>query len=128
MSKSKRKGSAYERKTLDYINANINRDEDAVAAAEGQIWAEVPELWKPDGGMHPWGDLFGWDDWTIECKNDRGISLGEAMNETIAEQCLSGTSYHLMIQNRRASPQRRNYVVMELGQLIDLINHGRLII
>lgn len=114
MSKSKRTGSAYERETKDYLNMAID--------------GAAPELYRIEGGMSPMGDLFGWEEWTIECKNDAGISLGEAMNEVKLEQARAVTPFHLLIQRRRNSPRSRDYVIMEQEQLARLINVGVLLV
>lgn len=75
------------------------------------------------------GDLAGVYGWTIECKNEKTITLADYMDEAKAEACnadpgivaLGGVPTHVVLVKRRNRPTADGYAVMPIGQFVHLL-------
>lgn len=105
MSKSKAKGTAWERRLVDYLKVN------------GFPWAERRAL----EGTNDRGDVAGIPGVVLEAKNAKRVELAAWVDEMIVEKRHAGASIGAVVFPRRSHATGRAFVVMELDQLINLI-------
>ena len=105
MSASKAKGSAWERRIVDYLVAN------------GFRYAERRAL----EGKNDRGDVAGIPGVVIEAKNAKRVELAAWMDEAIAEKGNAGAQIGVVVFPRRNCATGRAFVVMELDQFIEVI-------
>jgi Holliday junction resolvase len=105
MSASKRKGTAWERRIVDYLVDN------------GFAYAERRAL----EGCNDRGDIAGIPGVVIECKNARQLRLAEWVDEMVVEKKNAHAFIGAVIFPRRNHAIRRAYVVMEMEQFVQMI-------
>lgn len=68
------------------------------------------------------GDIYGVPDWTIQCKNQNGLSLGAWIDATLRQQANGKTKYHALIYKRKGKAKFEDqFVIMTAGQWLELI-------
>lgn len=97
MSKSKQKGTAFETEVV-----NILRE-----------WGFDAERQVLTGALDR-GDIRGVPFWTLECKNEKAITLASYMDEAERESVNNKTPYFAAIVKRRMRNATQSYVVMPL--------------
>ena len=105
MSKSKQKGTAWERRFVDYL------------VAHGFPYAERRAL----EGVNDRGDVSGIPGVVCELKNAKRVELAQWVDEMLTEQKNAGASVGAVIFPRRSHATGRAYVVMELDNWLELI-------
>lgn len=101
---AKAKGSTYERRVCDMLNA-----------------AGVVAERMPAGATLDRGDLWV-PSWTVECKNQRRHDLAGWMDETLCEQANRASPWHVLFIHRagRGDPAH-GYAVMTAGQAVEIM-------
>lgn len=105
MSRSKAKGTAFEREVVDFLRGH------GFPAAERRAME----------GVNDRGDVAGIPGVVVECKNHRDIDLGGFMGELEAEQARAAAPVGLLVVKRRMKPVARAYAVMTLDQASALL-------
>lgn len=105
MSKNKAKGTAWERRIVDYLIAN------------NFPYAERRAL----EGMNDRGDVAGVPGVVIEAKNAKAMDLAGWMDEAIKEKANAGVDIGVVCFPRRSHATSRAYVLMELEQFVEMI-------
>lgn len=105
MSKSKAKGTAWERRVVDYL------------ATHGFPWAERRAL----EGTNDRGDVAGIPGVVLELKNAKRVELAAWMDEMIVEKRNARASIGAVVFPRRSHATGRAFVLMELDQFLDLV-------
>lgn len=108
MSKSRAVGTRFESEVRDYFNEG------------GFFCVERRAL----NGALDKGDLSGIPAWTLECKNERTITLAAYMQEVEVEKANARTPYGAAIVKRRNKGVADAYVVMPLYQFKVLLARG----
>lgn len=98
MSRSKRKGTAFEREVVDFL------------VATGHKAAERRAL----GGKNDKGDVIGLPAWTLELKATKEIDLAGAVDEARVEAINAGTLFYAAVIKRRRQNVSEAYVVLPL--------------
>jgi hypothetical protein len=106
MSKSKRKGTAWERQVVDYLGFNLEQPAVERRALEGILDR---------------GDVAGIVDWTVECKDHNTSLWGPWMDETEKERQNAGTTFGLLVVKRRLHNVAKAFAVLPLDQMVELI-------
>lgn len=104
MSKSKAKGTRFEREVADYLALSV---------------PGVDRMILHGSADH--GDITGVPDWTLETKSTRTIDLAGALDEAKVEASNAKTRWHAAIVKRRGKSVAGAYVVFSLGQFADLL-------
>lgn len=102
---SKAKGSAWERRVVDYL------------AAHGHPNAERRAL----EGVNDRGDVAGIASWIVECKNAREWRLGEWMREAEREALTAGVSRFAVVIPQKGRATELGYAVLPLWLLGELM-------
>lgn len=110
MSKSKQKGTAMERRVVEYL-----RD-------QGFIYAERRAL----EGKNDRGDISGIPGVVIEVKNEKSFDLARYIDETEAEKANAGASVGFAVFPRRSHYIGKAYALCTLDQMIELLKQGDL--
>jgi len=105
MSKSKRKGTAWERAVVDYVGFHL----------------EKPVERRALEGVLDRGDVAGVIDWTIECKDHNSSLWGPWMDETERERTNAGTTFGLLVVKRRLKNVEKAFAVLPLDQMVELM-------
>lgn len=109
MSKSKRKGTAFETAVVRYLAAN------------GFPYAERAPL----AGNKDRGDITGTPGLVWECKNAREIRLAEWSDETFVEMVNAGAHYGILVVKRpRYGDPADAYAVLPLSNLVELLKEA----
>ena len=108
MSKSKARGTAFERRVVDYL---IQR---------GFTNAERRAL----EGTNDRGDVSGIPGVVIECKDTKRLTLAEWQDETLSEQANARASVAFCVFPRRSHHIGKAHVLMTFDQVISLIGDG----
>ena len=75
----------------------------------------------PAGAALDRGDI-SLEDWTIEAKNLKTISLPAIVDEAVAEQANAGTKYHVAtIKRRGKAAADPGFAVMTIAQWMDIV-------
>ena len=72
-------------------------------------------------GAKDQGDLFGIDDWTLEAKNEKRITLAKYMDELEAEIANHRTNHGAVLVKRARKSVGNSYAVMPTWRLLYLI-------
>jgi ABC-type cobalamin transport system ATPase subunit len=101
---SKSKGSAFEKQVVDFLNGiGLHADR------------------MPAGSTLDRGDI-SLDNWTIEAKNHRAITLASFVDEALAEQINGATDWHVVIAKRVGKGSvDDSYAVMTVGQWGEIV-------
>lgn len=67
------------------------------------------------------GDIYGLDNWTLECKAERSIDLAGALNEAKQEAANAGTDFYAAVHKRRNHSTEDGYVTVPLSMFVDLV-------
>ena len=105
VSKSKAKGTAWERRLVEHFKTR------------GFPWAERRAL----EGTNDRGDIAGLPGVVIEAKNAKRVELAGWVDEMIVEKRNARATIGAVIFPRRSHATGRAFVVMELDQFIDLL-------
>ena len=90
-----------------------------VAALRSAGWTRAER--RRLAGSKDLGDVInGPEDWTLEAKNERSISLSQYMREAKAEAVNAGTKWYAAIVKARNKPTRDAYVVMPLSVFMEV--------
>ena len=117
MSKQKTKGSAFERQAVDYIARRLGDDRIERRALSGT---------NDRGDIS--GLYFRGKRMVVECKNHKRMELAEWIDEAEAERGNDGAEYKAVLHHKRNTGEKRfgrNYVTMELDDLLAMIVGGR---
>jgi hypothetical protein len=74
-------------------------------------------------GTQDKGDLFGVDDWTIQCKDTAKLDFAGALDDARVQAANAGTKYFVAIVKRRRKGVAEAYAVMPL-EIWDLVVTG----
>ena len=89
--------------------------------------AELPEFAKHierNGsiyGTRDRGDIRGVPNFTIECKNEKTLRLGEYQDELAVEMANNSTRFGAVLVKRRNKSAAEAYAIMPLAQLTEII-------
>lgn len=108
MSKSKAKGTAFERRVVEYL------------VIQGFPYAERRAL----EGTNDRGDISGIPGVVIECKNTKRLELAVWQDETLAEQKNANAPVAFCVFPRRSHHIGKAHVLMTLDQVLSLIGDG----
>lgn len=104
MSKSKQKGTAWETAVVRYLQEHGHEVERRAL-----------------GGVNDKGDIAGLKNWTLECKDEKSISLSTYMNEAETEAINAGTEFFAAIVKRRMKGVSEGYVVLPLRVFVNVL-------
>jgi len=114
MSRSKQKGTAFERQVADYL-----------AQETGQPIDREPLHGAKDEGDISGATLLG-KRLALECKNHREAKLAEWVDEAKAEAGNAGAEWFAVAHKRRGKGDpAEQYVTTTLGQLARMMREGR---
>lgn len=102
---TRRKGPAFERDVADYLAAN------------GHPLADR----RVKTGAKDRGDIGGVPGWTLECKNEKTISLAAYMEEARQEAVNAGTANYAAVVKRRGKGVSESYVVLPLAVFVKAV-------
>lgn len=105
MNRSKARGTAWERRLVDYL------------VSHGLPYAERRAL----EGKNDRGDVSGIPSVVIEAKNAARITLAEWVDEMLVEKQNANAQIGVVVFPRRNCATERAYVVMELQQFAEMI-------
>lgn len=105
MSASKQKGTGFETAVVRYL-----RDEGFPACERRSLSGNVDR-----------GDIAGIDGWTIECKNQNGLSLSGWSDETERERLANEDPWGLLVVKRRLKAISESYAIMPLESMVQLM-------
>ncbi len=105
MSASKRKGSRWESRLVDFLAAN------------GHPRAER----RVSNGSRDRGDVAGIDGWVIEAKSAARLTLAEWVDEAEKEAKAAGVSRYAVVFPRRSHSTAKAYAVVPLWLLAELM-------
>ncbi len=108
MSAAKRKGSAWERRLVDFLRAN----------GHPQAERRVTE------GRKDRGDVSGIPGWVLEAKNCRVIELGPWMDEARKEALRDGSPCYAVVFPRRNHTTAEAFAVLPLWLLAQLMREN----
>lgn len=97
MNKNKTKGTAFETDVVNYLKPWFPRIERRALA-----------------GKQDKGDIAGIEEWILECKNQRSITLADFMKEVAAEKANADVPYGAAVIKARGKNVSQSYVVMTL--------------
>jgi hypothetical protein len=91
---------------------------------KGTRWESAVRDWLVERGRNVFrpalhgaldkGDLFGVDDWTIQCRDTAKIDLAGAVDDARAQAANAGTRFFVAIVKRRRKGVAEAYAVMPL--------------
>ena len=105
MNKPKAKGTAFERRLVDYLNTH------------GFELAERRAL----SGTNDRGDIAGTPGIVWEAKSHKALALAEWVDEMVTEKRNARATIGVVVHPRRNHSMDRAYVVMELSQFVEMI-------
>ena len=105
MSASKRKGTAWERRVVDYLVEHGHPDAER----------------RAQEGVNDRGDVAGIPGWTVECKNAKRVELAQWMKEALGESLRAGTPRHVVVFPSRGRPTAEAHCVVPLWLLAELM-------
>jgi len=106
-SKSKAKGTRFERQVADYLNERL----------------PYPVDRSPLHGALDKGDISGVPDWALECKNVKNYSAGLAgyVREAEVEAVNLGVPFGAVVVSARGKGVEDSYVVVSLRQFVEQV-------
>ena len=105
MSASKRKGSSWERRVVEFLAAN------------GHPRAER----RVSNGVNDRGDLAGVDGWVVEMKSCKRVELAAWMDEAEKEAKSAGVARFAVVFPRRSHATAKAFAVVPLWLLAELM-------
>lgn len=70
------------------------------------------------------GDIAGLPGWTLECKNEKTISLAQYVEEARQEALNAGTDHFAAVVKRRGKGVSEAYVVLPLAVFVKAVTKG----
>jgi hypothetical protein len=108
LTRSKDKGTAFERLVADYLR---------------RFWPYADRA--PLTGNKDRGDIAGTPGIVWECKNAKTIRLSEWLEETETERLNADADHGVLIVKRRGyGPAQDQYAIMRLENLVDLLKEA----
>ena len=94
-------------------------ESDLVTALQENGWPRAER--RRLAGTQDKGDVInGPEDWTLEAKNEKSMTLATYMKEAAAEAKNAGTRWYAAVVKRRNSSTLNGYVVMPLSVFLEV--------